>query len=100
MNDRGKTFTIEDGYDKTKHPRLLTVRNFTLEDIRGLAASSQHEVLFIDRECNARKCRTNGRLKTWKRDPLRFEQSFTYGMYEHFRLTTHEMLKMLIVEVE
>jgi predicted membrane-bound spermidine synthase len=98
MNDLLETFRVVDGYDRSKTPREITVRKFTLDDIERLE-TGRGEVLILDRHGKARRARLNGGLKRWKRDATRFEQSFSYGMYEHFRLTTQEMLDQLVVEV-
>jgi len=98
MNDLQDTFRVIDGYDRSAHPRSLLVRKFTLQDIERLE-TGRGEVLILDRHGKARRARMNGGLKRWKRDATRFEQSFSYGMYEHFRLTTQQMLDQLVVEV-
>jgi hypothetical protein len=96
MNDLLETRQVVDGYDKKT---LHTIRPFTLEDIRAMGTSHSSEFHFIDRHGNLRRCRPNGKLKTWKRDPLRFERTFMYGMYESFRLTTEQMLTDLVVKL-
>jgi len=95
-----ETFVVVDGYDKSKNPRTLTVRKFTIEDIRAmLLVNAAREYISLDRHGKARNIRVNGNLKTWKRDTSRFERSFKYGMYEYFRLNTQGMLNTLVVEV-
>lgn len=97
MNDLLETFSIVDGYDRNKTPRSLTVRRVTLEEIRqGL---TRHEYVIADREGKARRIRKSSQVKTWKRDPERFECSFKYGLYESMRFTTQEMLDRLLIEV-
>jgi hypothetical protein len=90
------TFQLIDGYDKKT---VRTYRACTVADIRAMVTEPTREYWFIDKNRQVRRCRTNGALKTWKRDPQRFERSFMYGMYEHFRLTTQEMLETLVFEV-
>ena len=97
MNDLIETFTLVNGYDKRKTRETRTFRKFTVEDIKSLDSSSR--VYIIDKRGEYREVRTNGRVKTWKRDPMRFECSFKYGLYENFRLNTDEMLTQLIVMV-
>lgn len=100
-NERGKmmdtntlveTFTLVSGYD---HKTVSTFRRFTIEDIKNIRG----EQYIIDKRGEYRRCRPNGAVKTWKRDPNRFECSFKYGMYEYFRLDTKQMLEQLVVMV-
>jgi len=74
------------GYDKKKNPEQKNLVNFDIE------------FFMIDNNGTYRNVRKNGQLKTWKRDKTRFEQSFKYGLYENFRLTTKEMLNELYKE--
>jgi len=99
MNDLQETFTLVNGYDKRKTRETATFRKFTLTDIAGILATGQTHFYFIDKRGEYRQCRRNGQVKTWKRDPLRFECSFSYGMYEHFRMNTQEMLDNLVVRL-
>ena len=95
-----ETFKVVDGYDRSKNPRVLTVRKFTLTDIRAmLLVNAPRVYLSLDRNGKARNIRVNGSLKTWKKDPNRFGRGFKYGMYENFRLDTQGMLDTLVVEV-
>ena len=91
------TFTIIDGYDKKT---VYRVRRFTLDDIRAMQNSWNGTYKIIDKNGMLRDCRPNGALKTWKRDPTRFERSFKYGMYEYFRLNTEQMLAELVVVID
>lgn len=92
-----ETFTAIDGYDKkTVH----TLRRCTLDDIRAMRTDWGREYLFIDLKGQVRRCRPNGRLQEWKRDPERFERGFKYGMYETWRMTTQDMLDRLVFEVK
>lgn len=93
-----ETVTLVDGYDRTKTPRRITFRRFTMDDIRGLG-SYGHTYWFEDNQGKARQVRVISRLKTWKRDPNRFECSFKYGLYENVRWDTKDMLAKLLVEV-
>lgn len=45
--------------------------------------------LYVRSKDNERalRCRRNGKLKTWKRTPGRFELPIAYGLYEHWRMT-------------
>ena len=93
MNNLIETFTLVSGYD---HKTVSTFRKFTIEDIRHIRG----EQYIIDKRGEYRRCRPNGCVKTWKRDPNRFECSFKYGMYEYFRLDTQQMLDQLVVMVQ
>ena len=102
-----ETFTVIDGYDKSKNPKTRTVRKCTLDDIRAMVPGTTifqtdrgSSYLMLDRQGKARNVRANGKVKTWKRDPNRFERSFKYGMYENFRLGTQGMLDSLVFEVK
>lgn len=92
MNELYETFTLVSGYD---HKTVSTFRRFTMEDIKRISG----EQYMIDKRGEYRRVRLNGAVKTWKRDPQRFECSFKYGLYEYFRLNTQEMLNQLVVMV-
>jgi len=93
-----ETVTLVDGYDKHKIPRKIMFRRFTMDDIRRLESMS--EFWFESIQGQARRCRRSSALKTWKRDPNRFECSFKYGMYENVRWNQDEMMSRLLIEVE
>ena len=92
-----ETVTLVDGYDRRQTPRKITFRRFTMDDIRRL--DEGHEFWFESIQGTARHCRKSSGLKTWKRDPDRFECSFKYGMYESVRWNTQEMLNRLLIEI-
>jgi hypothetical protein len=92
-------FTAIDGYDKSKTPKTLQVRRFTLEDIRAMQAGTTTHYKMLDSQGKVRGVRANGKLRTRKRDTSRFERSFKYGLYEHFKLDTQGMLNTLVVVV-
>jgi hypothetical protein len=91
-----ETVTLVDGYDRNKSPRTITFRRFTMDDIKAINYGSYW---FESNDGKARQCRVASRLKTWIRDPNRFECSFKYGLYESFRMDTENMLSRLLVEV-
>jgi hypothetical protein len=91
------TVRLVNGYDRHKIPEVFLFRRFTIEDVRALATSTQRLFWFESKQGVARQCRKASKLKTWKKDPQRFECSFKYGMYECTRLTTQDMLKNLLV---
>jgi len=95
-----KVFTVVDGYDMRKNPKIHTVRHFTLDDIKAMANETTSHYKALDRIGKLRDIRANGKLKTWKRDTSRYERSFKYGMYEiNIRLNTEGMLNTLVVVV-
>ena len=100
MNELVGTVTVEDGYNRNKTPVFLTLRKCTMDDLRAMAQGKHYgSIKMLDRQGKARDVRPNGKMQTWKRDATRFERSFSYGMYEHFRLTTQEMLDQLYFPV-
>lgn len=87
--------------DRKKNPDTIALRLVTLEELPILLGGEyrqRSEYWTLDRNGNAARIRCNGRLKTWKKDPTRYEQGFKWGMYEAFRWTTQEMLDNLYVE--
>ena len=86
---------LRDGYDRRKTPAVNRYRRMTLDEIKALSG----EVEFIARDGTARRCRINGRIKTWKTDPARIEVPVKYGMYECVRMETREALDRLIVRI-
>lgn len=74
------TFTVRDGYDRHKNPRMLTVRYATLADARKLTRGNTF--LFHAMDGTARKCRVTGQPKTWKTRPNDLRIPCKYGMYE------------------
>jgi len=95
-----EVFTVVDGYDKSKTPKTLTVRKFTLEDIKAMRDNPTKYYKALDKVGKLRDIRANGKLRTWKRDTSRFERSFKYGMYENWKLNTEGMLNTLVVVIE
>src|SRR5262245_48595610 len=83
--------------DKRKTPETIMLRNITLPEI-PILLPTRREFWTIDQQGKAARIRTNGGLKRWKTDPLRFEQSFMFGMYEHMRFTTQELLDNVYIE--
>ena len=94
-----ETVELVDGYDRSKHPHKMLFRRFTLDDIKALTNSYSRELWFEANDGKARRLRVSSQLKTWKRDPNRFECSFKYGLYENVRFDRDEMLRRLLVEV-
>ena len=96
----GEVISLVNGYDKRKkHPEIKHFRRFTIDDVKRL--DEMHGTIwFQSNQGDARQCRKSSGLKTWKRDPERFECSFKYGMYESFRMDTRDMLNRLLVELD
>jgi hypothetical protein len=92
-------FIVTDGYDMRKNPRTFKVRHFTLEDIKAMIDDNTRYYKALDRVGKLRNIRANGKLRTWKKDPSKFERSFKYGMSEHIKLNTEGMLNTLVVAV-
>jgi hypothetical protein len=93
----GRTWRVRDGYDRTKHPRMICVRAITLEEV--LALKSGQQVRFISTQGGLRTLTINGKIKTWKRNPNRVVVPIKYGMYEAGRWSLEEALAKLVVEV-
>lgn len=91
------TLTLRDGYDRTKHPRTLTVRLLTLEEIKALHAGQR--VKFLSNEGTVRELTINGKPKTWKTRPTEVSVPVKYGMYEYARFETHEATARLLTIV-
>jgi hypothetical protein len=81
MNTEIKTLTLRDGYDRTKHPAVHTFRPMTPDEARALGWGTG-EIYF---ECDGgtfKRCRPNGRPKTWKTRPADVELPVKYGLRE------------------
>lgn len=48
-------------------------------------------IWFVTINGDARTCKVNGAIKTWKRDPSRVEVPIKYGMYECSRMDSHDI---------
>jgi len=83
--------------DRHKTPTSHTYRYYhDLQELKEALQTRRHFHI-LDRKGDIASIRANGRLKTWKRDPNRIQQSFKYGLYEHFKLTGPEMLAQLVI---
>jgi hypothetical protein len=72
-----------------------------MEDLRDMADGKYYGTIkMLDRQGKARDIRPNGAMKTWKKDPTRFERGFKYGLYESFRLNTQQMLDGLLFPID
>jgi hypothetical protein len=73
-------YTIRDGYDRKKHPRMLKVRPMTFEEV--LLLKRGDECLFHANDGSARRVHVTGQVKTWKTRPRDLSVPVKYGMYE------------------
>lgn len=48
---------------------------------------------FAGRKQGLPQCRRNGKTKTWKRQPERWEVPVKYGLWECFRITNEDAAK-------
>jgi hypothetical protein len=67
-------------YDRSKHPRMIRVRPMNFNEAKALDGG---HVQFIGRQGDLRRAKVNGRVRLWKRDPMRIEVPIKYGMYEY-----------------
>jgi len=67
------------GYDRKRAPEEY--RPMTIEEAKALRYGDH--VSCIANDGTARRLKVNGAPRTWKRDPLRVEIPFKYGMYEY-----------------
>lgn len=77
-------YTIRDGYDRKKHPRMLKVRPMTFDEV--LVLKYGDECLFHANDGTARRVRVKGKVKTWKTRPRDLSVPVKYGMYESARV--------------
>lgn len=73
-------YTIRDGYDRKKHPRMLKVTPLTFEQTLSLKRGD--ELWFHANDGTARRCRVTGKVKMWKTRPRDLKVPVKYGMYE------------------
>lgn len=76
------TFQVTDGYDRSKHPRKVTVRYMTLDEAKNLRAGEH--VYVLDRYNHLRTAKVNGKPKTWVTRPGNVRVPLKYGLYEFF----------------
>lgn len=48
---------------------------------------------------DARQCKVNGRVRTWKRDAGRVEVPLKYGLYEYTTFDAQELMARLLIPV-
>ena len=61
--------------------------------------SHQH-IWFRTISGDARQCKVNGKVRTWKRDLNRVEVPVKYGLYEYSTLTADDINRVLIPVTE
>lgn len=87
---------LVDGYarsQKGKEPKPF--RRMTREEILSLHYGAHVQIIANDGR--VRNAKVNGSVKTWKRDPNRFEVALKYGMYEYVRWGAATCLERLVV---
>ena len=89
------TFQLIDGYDR-KRKEKLTFRN--PKDVAEMIqhCSANQHIWFRSIDGTARRCKVNGQVQTWKRDPGRVEVPIKYGLYEYGRFTQDDIGRILI----
>lgn len=90
-----QTFQLIDGYNRSKTPKLVTVRPMTFAEALSLHYGDQVSV--TDNAGQLRHCKVNGKVKTWKKDPTRFELPLKYGMYEFVRFSENDIHRLVVV---
>ena len=58
--------------------------------------SKQSHIWFKSIQGDARRCKVNGKVRTWKRDPYRVEVPVKYGLYEYGTFNATDMGRILI----
>lgn len=97
--DNPNIVTLVNGYSritKTSKPELLRFRRIqtVVEAVEHCSRNSHIWFQAINGE--ARKCKVNGKVRTWKRDPERVEIPVKYGMYEYGTFTEQDINRILI----
>ena len=90
------TLTLIDGYDRHTPARKLTFRNPTSIQEMVSWCDSHNHIWFKSLDGTARRCRVNGKVRTWKRDKDRVEVPVKYGMYEYGCFTQRDITRVLI----
>lgn len=85
-------------YDRKKTPDLHEYRAMTEVEIRSLKSGDR--VQMLDLNGRVADVKINGRVRTWKRSPMRLEIPCKYGMYECFTLDLLEALVKFVIKVE
>lgn len=84
-----QTLTLRDGYSRAKNPETRTFRPMTPDEAREIGYGTG-EIYFTGDFRTYRRCRPNGKPKTWKTRPD-VELPIKYGMYEAARAISHVM---------
>jgi hypothetical protein len=72
-------------------------RAMTLEEVLSLRPGDT--IWFRTMFGDARRAKVNGKIKTWKRAPGKFEIPLKYGLYEYCHID-NALISRLLVEVE
>lgn len=99
LRNSGTFLTAKSGYSGDN--RVFRYRPMTIDEARVLS-HSDHHILSLhikSRQMCVWRARSNGAVKTWKRDSNRIEVPLKYGMYDAFRDTanTDGIMGQLIV---
>ena len=57
---------------------------------------SHSHIWFAAMQGDARECKINGKVRTWKRDKNRVEVPVKYGLYEYGTFYPHDINRILI----
>lgn len=88
--------TVANGYDRKKTPSTITGTRATVEAIKAINPTWRDEFWVVANDGTAKRCRVNGKLKTWKRDPSRIALPCKYGLYECHTFTEHDIGRILL----
>ena len=73
-------------------PEMGNFEVLTVQQVREMAGIFQPSHLwFVSIRGDARQCKVNGAIRTWKRDPNRVEVPMKYGFYEYGTFTTADI---------
>jgi hypothetical protein len=83
--------------DRKKNPTPINVRAMTRNEILAIPSQWGRSFDFLLTNGRLGQVRSNGAIKTWKREPDRFEIPVKYGMYECARLSLPEALSRFVI---
>jgi hypothetical protein len=77
---------------------MVTLRPVTLDEAKAMVYGQ--EFWYHDQQGRAARIRVASQVKRWKTMPDRIEVTFKFGMYESFRLTSEQIVKEVLTEVD
>jgi hypothetical protein len=88
--------------DKRKNPEMIELRELTTNDVLngnrdGFGYLRLGQLFTLDKNGKAAHVRQSGKIKTWKRDPGRFEFPVKYGLYESWHITDKTINELLVI---